>query len=687
MLSNRIIVSYIAVLVTVGSGQLIQFFRMQARATASNNRLGDSAIIKIEDAPMSIADKDGKDKSTAVSTLQPLDVSSMEMVNCHILVPRFLAQSWTYGWQSDHKLVLVGNTPSLGSWDASKGAPLILTSVDKGESYSAEVMLPLGAAINAKIVAVSSKGVEEWEGGENRTFTLHPPSSTNQGSDLNGGGFLVMLHHGDGSNSSQVTYFPPFPAIDETQVVKLSTKALCRFTVPHKVTQVGEYLILVGSLPQLGEWNPEKGVQLTSRGNNVWSTDLILPSDVSFEAKVVLCKGGGGAEIERLFESGSNRSFDLQDLLMNHFQPMIRIERSIDEDDDEDERVLHPLCLFTCNWGVDETSVIVGSSDPKAEDVNTWPVTGMSLAQIEAMAAEWQSKLNESEANANKAYRAYEGKLMGLEALLEDQKYVDEQQLLALQKELLEEQDNLRDIEDKLQEMPPTNDAQTSSLQLSLDAERSKLAEREAQHRDEVLALNSEIKRLSSQLDQARSELLNIRSKMSQERQEREDELMSRLAELQASLDKMPASSSTTYSTTEVADAAIEVATSSSSSAATSLPDPRGKLRKAQGKNSTDAALKATHASEILRLNKSHSADMAKLKKEHEEKVKALEADKESTMQSLTLKMDDMVKESASSNQAVLEQQQREQAEAIKNLTTQYELKMKGDLSMTDDIN
>jgi Starch binding domain len=246
--------------------------------------LGDSEIHKISQAPKSADKAEGK---SAVSTLSALDVSSMEMVNCHILVPRFLAQSWAYGWKSDHKLVLVGSTPSLGSWDASKGVPLSLTSLDKGKSYSAEVMLPLGVPVNAKIVAISSKGVEEWEGGENRSFTLHPPSSTNQGSD-SGGGFLVMLHHGDGSNSSQVTYFPPFPAIDESQAVKLSTKALCRFTVPHKVTQVGEYLILVGSLPQLGAWNPEKGVQLTSRGNNVWSTDLILPSDVAKRSMLFL---------------------------------------------------------------------------------------------------------------------------------------------------------------------------------------------------------------------------------------------------------------------------------------------------------------------------------------------------------------------------------------------------------------
>lgn len=671
---------------------------------------------------METADTTLANSTASSSAPSPIDESRLEMVNCHILVPRYVSEV------KGEKLFLVGSTPSLGSWNAAKGIPLTLTTVDKGESYFAEVMLPLGITVEVKIVIVSPTGEEEWEEGKNRSFTLLPPPL---GSNLAspGGGYLVMLHHGMECNSTQVTYFPPFPPIDENQSLKMSSKSLCRFTVPHKTTQVGEYLVLVGSLPQLGSWDSTKGFKLISRGNDVWSADLLLPSNAMFEAKVVVCKEGpGGQEAGKMFESGSNRSFNLNNLLTNHFSSIVKIEKSIDEDDEDEETILHPLCLFTCYWGVDETSVIVGSTDPRVEDVNSWPVLGMSKAQMEAVAAEWQTKLSESEMNAKRAYRAYEEKLMNLEAMLEDQKYGYEQQLLALQKELLEEQDNLRSIEEKLMSVSNTlttaeaeEEDKVSVLRAALEDAKSDSAVKEASYRDEVLRLKSEITRLASQLDDSKSELSSMRSKMALEQQAREEELLRNLADLQSSFEQKERSNvelrellelkeeeyELKYqllvesqaeelnelliaAAAEAADAALEAAASNASNANANVsasppppnPDPRGKSKKGFGKRSDTAeaaALKASHASEIQRLTRSHASEIDRLRKEHEEKMKTLKAENETVVKSLTRKKEEAEKNASKASQSALEDQERVHKRAMDELTSQYQAAKKGE--------
>lgn len=318
--------------------------------------------------------------------------------------------------------------------------------------------------------------------------------------------------------------------------------------------------------------------------------------------------------------------------------------------------------------------------------------------------------LAESEANANNAYRAYEAKLMSLEALLEDQKYVYEQQLIALQRELLEEQDNLRVIEDRLIQastLSAAPDPQLVILQSILDTERSNMVIRESLHHEEVSGLKSEISKLALQLDQAISDLSSLRSKMLMEKQAVEDELILKLDDLQAAFDQkeqmnvdlqelmrqkeeefqlqyelliesqaVELNELLMAAAAEAADAAIEASVSSTPSPP---PDPRGKLKKSLGKVSSDAALKAAHASEIHRLTKTHSADVDKFRRKYEDKVKALEAERDMAVKTLSLKVDGTVKE-AGSNQATLKLQ-REHAQAIENLVTDHQKSMRGERS------
>lgn len=62
------------------------------------------------------------------------------------MVPRFVAQ------QSGYKLRVVGNIPQLGAWQNSGAIELQPSEQDKN-MYSANLMLPLGVKIEAKVSA------------------------------------------------------------------------------------------------------------------------------------------------------------------------------------------------------------------------------------------------------------------------------------------------------------------------------------------------------------------------------------------------------------------------------------------------------------------------------------------------------------------------------------------------------
>ena len=65
------------------------------------------------------------------------------LVPCSLLVPRFVAQG-------GYRLRVVGNIPQLGQWQASGAVDLLPSDKDKN-MYSANVQLPLGKKIEAKV--------------------------------------------------------------------------------------------------------------------------------------------------------------------------------------------------------------------------------------------------------------------------------------------------------------------------------------------------------------------------------------------------------------------------------------------------------------------------------------------------------------------------------------------------------
>lgn len=74
-------------------------------------------------------------------------------------------------------------------------------------------------------------------------------------------------------------------------------------------TSYGENIFISGSIPQLGSWNPDKAVALSSSqytsSNPLWAVTLDLPVGTSFEYKFLKKEQNGGVA----WENDPNRSY------------------------------------------------------------------------------------------------------------------------------------------------------------------------------------------------------------------------------------------------------------------------------------------------------------------------------------------------------------------------------------------
>ncbi|KAH9483080.1 Glucoamylase [Psilocybe cubensis] len=93
-------------------------------------------------------------------------------------------------------------------------------------------------------------------------------------------------------------------------VITSPTCSTVSVTFNHKVSTVyGESIKLVGSIPQLGSWNPSSAVPLSSSGytssNPLWSITATLPAGTSFQYKFIKVSSSGAVS----WESDPNRSY------------------------------------------------------------------------------------------------------------------------------------------------------------------------------------------------------------------------------------------------------------------------------------------------------------------------------------------------------------------------------------------
>jgi hypothetical protein len=86
-------------------------------------------------------------------------------------------------------------------------------------------------------------------------------------------------------------HLPAHPALldssGDVAPIRTELPATCHVTVPSWDTSPGQSLLLVGSIPQLGEWNPEAGLALSTSGDHgFWEGSLEVPLGTCAEAKV-----------------------------------------------------------------------------------------------------------------------------------------------------------------------------------------------------------------------------------------------------------------------------------------------------------------------------------------------------------------------------------------------------------------
>ncbi|GLU46125.1 carbohydrate-binding module family 20 domain-containing protein [Nocardiopsis ansamitocini] len=162
----------------------------------------------------------------------------------------------------------VGSVPELGSWNPRDGLKL---STDEATYPTWTGSADIDGPFAWKLVKVSPGGTAEWENDPNRSGTGGASYNVTWNVAAGGSG------GGGGSGCSAVT---------------------ARFH-PTVTTWHGQEVYVVGSVAQLGNWDPGKAVKLSSADYPLWKGTVSLPGGTSFTYKYVKKNPDGTVEWEQ----------------------------------------------------------------------------------------------------------------------------------------------------------------------------------------------------------------------------------------------------------------------------------------------------------------------------------------------------------------------------------------------------
>eukprot|EP00798_Chlamydomonas_sp_ICE-L_P015781 gene15781-21904_t len=278
-------------------------------------------------------------------TLSPISPNDEEellpeaLADCHIIVPCSPGCSPLFV----ERVCLVGAGTQLGSWNPDQAPELTYSS---SGVWTASVKLPIGKLVEAKVsfaqqpsqhdqaqpqsdmkagggtdaselphcqdAAYSSgfmshsgqsspcttSGTEPAASGTAKFPRLPesvvplPPPSPDPGvtpTISNSGDFIMMLHWGRTSHS-QVVHRGAMDHRYNGCVSPTAANAVVHFSVPSCPTQLVEHLVLVGSHPKLGSWDPANGLMLDWVAEDLWTASVELPVE-ELEFKLAMFNG------------------------------------------------------------------------------------------------------------------------------------------------------------------------------------------------------------------------------------------------------------------------------------------------------------------------------------------------------------------------------------------------------------
>ncbi|MGE0712646.1 MAG: phospholipase D-like domain-containing protein [Planctomycetota bacterium] len=163
------------------------------------------------------------------------------------------------------RVVVVGDHPALGAWDLQAGVEL-RTSDGVWPSWSGRVALPAGTTVHYKAVVLRADGSVSWETGADREVTL------------------------DAAGTDEMVDVSFRPA-----------KVQLQFTADAPAS--GE-LRLVGSLAEVGAWDPAAGLAFQPDGQGRLALTVELAADAALSCKLVTIAPDGTVT----WEDGDDRA-------------------------------------------------------------------------------------------------------------------------------------------------------------------------------------------------------------------------------------------------------------------------------------------------------------------------------------------------------------------------------------------
>ncbi len=162
-------------------------------------------------------------------------------------------------------LYVIGNAPQIGGWDPAHAVALDSSTYP---NWTASVAIPAGTALEYKYIRKDAAGTVTWESRPNRLVTV--PAD----------GWLSTTDGWDAGATVAATL------------------------TLHVTADPGQSLFIVGSVPELGTWDPGHAVALSQVDATTWQGQVTLPGSAFIEYKYIRKDAAGTVT----WESDPNRT-------------------------------------------------------------------------------------------------------------------------------------------------------------------------------------------------------------------------------------------------------------------------------------------------------------------------------------------------------------------------------------------